>query len=78
MPLHSTKVEVCCAVSELQIVGSILFQPTMNSDWYVSDISNPFFNRLIGEERRYGYFQEDNTIAHITDRSEAAVISKRL
>jgi hypothetical protein len=36
----------------------------VNSDRYVNDTLNPFFNQLTAEERQYGYFQQDNATAH--------------
>jgi hypothetical protein len=36
---------------------SLFFLETMNSDRYINDILNPFFNQLTAEERQYGYFQ---------------------
>jgi hypothetical protein len=38
---------------------------TMNSDRYVNDILNLFFNQLTAEERQSGYFQLENTTAHM-------------
>jgi hypothetical protein len=36
----------------------------VNSDRYVDDILNPFFNQLTAEERQHEYFQQDNATAH--------------
>jgi hypothetical protein len=38
----------------------------VNSDSYVNDILNPFFNQLTAEERQHGYFQQDNSNTLIT------------
>jgi hypothetical protein len=37
----------------------------VNSDRYVSDILEPFFQELTEEEIRYGYFQQDSATAHM-------------
>jgi hypothetical protein len=46
---------------------------TVNSDRYVNDILNPFFNQLTAEERQYGYFQQDNATAHTANASMVAI-----
>jgi hypothetical protein len=35
----------------------------VNSDRYVNDILNPFFNQLTAEERQHVYFQQDDDAA---------------
>jgi hypothetical protein len=35
----------------------------VNSERYVSDILEPFFQELTEEEKRYGYFQQDSATA---------------
>jgi hypothetical protein len=45
----------------------------VNSDRYVNDILNPFFNQLTAEERQYGYFQQDNSTAHTVNASMVAI-----
>jgi hypothetical protein len=64
VPLHIEKVGVWCAVSLRRINGPLFFHETVNSDHYVNDILNLFFNQLTAEERQYGYFQHDNATAH--------------
>jgi hypothetical protein len=46
----------------------------VNSDRYVNDILNPFFNQLTAEERQYGYFQRDNTTTHTAAATMVAVL----
>jgi hypothetical protein len=41
----------------------------MNSDEYVQDILEPFFEELTDEERQHGCFQQDGAIAQITNNS---------
>jgi hypothetical protein len=41
----------------------------VNSDRYVSDILEPFFQELTEEETRYGYFQQDIATAHTARNS---------
>jgi thiamine phosphate synthase YjbQ (UPF0047 family) len=45
----------------------------VNSDPYVNDILNPFFNQLTAEERQYEHFQEDNATAHTANAAMVAV-----
>jgi hypothetical protein len=45
----------------------------VNSDRYVNDIPNPFFNQLTAEEKQYGYFQQDNATAHTASASMVAI-----
>jgi hypothetical protein len=73
VPLHSEKVGVWCARSPRRIIGPIFFHETVNSDRYVNNILNPFFNQLTAEERQYGYFQQDNAIAHAANASMVAI-----
>jgi hypothetical protein len=61
--LHDIKVGVWCAVSARRVIGLIFFGDTLNSDRYVSDILEPFFQEITEEETRYGYFQQDSTTA---------------
>jgi hypothetical protein len=46
------------------VIGPIFFEGTVNSDGYLSDILELFFQELTEEEIRYGYFQEDSSMAH--------------
>jgi hypothetical protein len=55
VPLHSEKVGGWCAVSLQRITGPLFFYETMNSEHYVNDILNLFFNPLTAEERQYGF-----------------------
>jgi hypothetical protein len=41
----------------------------MNSDEYVQDILEPFFEELTDEERQHGCFQQDGAISQITNNS---------
>jgi hypothetical protein len=41
----------------------------VNSDRYVSDILEPFFQDLTEEETRYDYFQQDSATAHTARNS---------
>jgi hypothetical protein len=45
----------------------------VNSDRYVDDILNPFFNQLTAEERQHGYFQQDNATAHMANATTVAI-----
>jgi hypothetical protein len=45
----------------------------VNSNRYVNDILNPFFNQLTAEERQYGYFQQVNATAHTANASMVAI-----
>jgi hypothetical protein len=57
-------VGVWCALRPRRIIGPIFFHETTNSDWYINDIMNPFFNQLTAEERQYGFFSKI-TLQHI-------------
>jgi hypothetical protein len=52
--LYSVKIEAC-VVSVPPIIGPIFFQGSMNSDWHVRVILNPFFNQLTAEGGHCGY-----------------------
>jgi hypothetical protein len=45
----------------------------VNSDRYVNDILNPFFNQLTAEQRQHGYFQQDNATAHTANATMVAI-----
>jgi hypothetical protein len=45
----------------------------VNSDRYVNDILNLFFNQLTAEERQHGYFQQDNSTAHTANAIMVAI-----
>jgi hypothetical protein len=47
----------------------------MSSDRYASNTLNPFFNQLTAEERQYGYFQQNNAIAHAANKFDNIIIS---
>jgi hypothetical protein len=66
-------VNVWCALSPRRITGPIFFHETVNSDRYVNDILNPFFNQLTAEEKQYVYFQQDNATAHTANAAMAAI-----
>jgi hypothetical protein len=46
------------------VIGPIFFEDTVNSDRYVRDILEPFFQELTEEETRYGYYHQDGATAH--------------
>lgn len=69
VPLHDAKVGVWCAVSGRRIIGPIFFYDTVNSERYVNNILQPFFDMLTEEEREYGYFQQDGATAHTSHLS---------
>jgi hypothetical protein len=73
VPLHSEKVGVWCALSPPRIISPIFFHETVNSDRYINDIQNPFFNQMTAEETQYGYFQQHNTTAHTANASMVAI-----
>jgi hypothetical protein len=45
----------------------------MNSDRYIRNTLEPFFEQLTDEERQYGYFQEDSSTLHATWNSMSAL-----
>jgi hypothetical protein len=45
----------------------------VNSDRYVRNILEPFFEQLTDDERQYGYFQQDNATAHAARNSMSAL-----
>jgi hypothetical protein len=63
-PLHDIKVGVWRAVSARRVIGPIFLGDTVNSNRYVSDILEPFFQELTEQETRYGYFQQDRATAY--------------
>jgi inhibitor of nuclear factor kappa-B kinase subunit alpha len=69
VPLHDQKIGVWCAISAARIVGPIFFEETINSERYVSDILQPFFESITEEEKTYGYFMQDGATAHIATYS---------
>jgi hypothetical protein len=46
-------------------MAPLFLHETVNSDRYVHDILNPFFNQLTAEEREHEYFQQDNATAYM-------------
>jgi hypothetical protein len=71
--LHSEKVGVWCAVSLWRIIGPLFFHETVNSDHYVNDTLNSFFNQLTAEERQHGYFQQADATAHTANATMFAI-----
>jgi hypothetical protein len=63
VPLHSEGGGV--AVGPRQITGPLRFYKTVNSDRYVNDLLNTFFNQQIAEEIQYGYFCQDKVSAQL-------------
>jgi hypothetical protein len=45
----------------------------MNSDRYINDILNSFFNQLTAEERQHGYYQQDNATAYTANATMVAI-----
>jgi hypothetical protein len=64
VPLHNQKIGVWCAITASRIVGPIIFENTINSEWYVSDILRPFSDSITEEEKTYGYYMQDGATAH--------------
>jgi hypothetical protein len=50
-----------------------IYHKTLNSDWYVRHILEPFFEQLTDDERQYGYYQQDNAPAHTAQNSISAL-----
>jgi hypothetical protein len=73
IPLHYIKIGVWCAVSARWIIRPMSYHETVNSDRYVRNILEPFFEQLTDDERQYGYFQQDNATAHIARNSMSAL-----
>jgi hypothetical protein len=70
---HDPKVGVWCAVSARKVIGPVFFEETINSYRYVELILLPFFQGLTEEEKLYGYFMQDGTMAHTADFSVAVL-----
>jgi hypothetical protein len=45
----------------------------VNSERYVNNISEPFFQTFAEEEKQYAYFQQDNVTAHTSQHSMDAL-----
>ena len=73
VPLHDQKVGVWCAISRTRLIGPIFFDDTVNSQRYINNILNPFFNQLTDYEKENGTFQQDNATAHTARASLAAI-----
>jgi hypothetical protein len=74
VPLHDQKVGVWCAVSGQRITEPILFfYDTVNSERYMNNILELFFQILTEEEKQHAYFQQDNTTAHTSQHSMGAL-----
>ena len=72
-PLYDRKVGVWCAVSQTRIIGPIFFENTINSQRYISDILQPFFQHLTAYEKQNGWFQQDGATAHTARASMQAL-----
>lgn len=70
---HDPKVGVWCAVSARKVIGPVFFEETINSYRYVELILLPFFQELTKEEKLYGFFMQDSTMAHTADFSMAVL-----
>jgi hypothetical protein len=53
-----------CVFTASRTVGPILFENTINSEWFVTDILRPFFDSITEEQKTYGYFMQDGATAH--------------
>jgi hypothetical protein len=59
------------AVIRWSLTSVSLHAHIYNSDRYVNDTLNPFFNQLTAEERQNGYFQQDNATAHTANATRS-------
>jgi len=55
------------AVNATCIIGPIIFYLTINSEWYINDILEHFFQEFPEEETSYTYFQQDIVPADTTE-----------
>jgi hypothetical protein len=65
---HSQNFGVWCGVSRRQIIGSILFEPTVTTEVY-RQIFNEFVNQLKDDELTTGYYQQDGATCHTSNVS---------
>lgn len=76
-PLHSPKVTVWCAISELGVWGPYFFEEdgltvTVNGDRYLDMLNNflrPQLNNLNDNQRENLWFQQDGATSHTTRRA---------
>ena len=52
-----------------RIIGPIFFEETINSEWYINLILDPFFDELTYQECMSVFSQQDFATAHTADRS---------
>jgi hypothetical protein len=81
VPLHDLKVGVWCVISAQRTIQPVLFHETINLQRYVRLILSSIFGQLIGEEKSYGYFMQDNAVVYTENNSIVAldkVFGKRI
>jgi hypothetical protein len=66
VPVHDVKVGVWCATNVRRIIGTILFDETINSERYVRLILTLFFffDQLTKDEKTFLHFMQDNATVH--------------
>jgi hypothetical protein len=50
VPSYDIRVDLWCAASARQIIGPVLFYETLNSNRFIQNVLEPFFERLTDED----------------------------
>ena len=75
-PLYDQKLLVWCAMSSERIYGPYYFEGTVNQDSYIRMLRYYFWPKVLREDYKKYYFQQDDAISHTAKKVQNYLRSK--